>query len=116
MNSSPTAITSRPQELQKLFEKAKAGTTSSLMKEVLSARNGVLNEIQTRRILKEPQKGRDRAKFGKLWAGDYSGFPSQSEADIALCRILALHCGLRKSWVDELFRKSPLYQRNGINL
>jgi primase-polymerase (primpol)-like protein len=48
--------------------------------------------------------------FEKLAAGDWSGFPSQSEADFAFCRLLAErhHNDLEK--MDAEFRESGLYR------
>lgn len=48
-------------------------------------------------------------RFRRLWKGDYGGYPSRSEADQALCNLLA-------GWVDDperidrLFRESGLYR------
>lgn len=47
-------------------------------------------------------------KFGRLWAGDTTGYPSQSEADQALCNLLAFRCEGSRSRVDRLFRQSKL--------
>jgi primase-polymerase (primpol)-like protein len=44
-------------------------------------------------------------KFAKLWSGDVSGYPSQSEADLALCGILAFWTRDRAQ-IDRLFRQS----------
>jgi putative DNA primase/helicase len=49
-------------------------------------------------------------KFARLWDGDCSGYPSQSEADLALCRILAPYCGCREDIVDQLFRQSAMFR------
>jgi hypothetical protein len=62
------------------------------------------------RILRAAELGPDRAKFLRLWSGDSIGYTSKSEADLALCRILALHCGYRKKVVDALFRESALFR------
>ncbi len=47
-------------------------------------------------------------KFLKLWHGDTSDYPSHSEADMALCRILAFWTDGDRSRIDSLFRQSGL--------
>lgn len=37
-------------------------------------------------LLQRAKQGKGGAAFASLWAGDTSGYPSQSEADIALCQ------------------------------
>lgn len=49
-------------------------------------------------------------KFGRLWNGDYYGYPSQSEADLALCRMLAFYTDCDSRQIDRLFRQSGLYR------
>lgn len=51
-------------------------------------------------------------KFNILWAGDWEklGYPSQSEADAALCSILAYWCDRDIDQIDRLFRQSGLYR------
>ncbi len=43
--------------------------------------------------------------------GDYSDYPSQSEADLALCNELAFWCGNNPEQIDRLFRQSKLYRQ-----
>jgi hypothetical protein len=43
-----------------------------------------------------------------LWQGDTSGYASASEADLALCGMLAFWCGRDIGQMDRLFRKSGL--------
>jgi putative DNA primase/helicase len=50
------------------------------------------------------------AKFVRLWAGDWSGYESQSGADLALCATLAYWCRRDTARMDALFRKSGLYR------
>lgn len=52
------------------------------------------------------------AKFQTLFAGDWPAakYPSQSEADIALCIKLASYCGRDPEQVDRLFRESGLFR------
>ncbi len=47
-------------------------------------------------------------KFKALWKGDISNYPSQSEADLALCSILAFWCGRDINQMDRLFQQSGL--------
>ncbi|WP_231638375.1 phage NrS-1 polymerase family protein [Rubeoparvulum massiliense] len=47
-------------------------------------------------------------KFKALWQGDTSGYASPSEADLALCGMLAFWCGRDIGQMDRLFRKSGL--------
>lgn len=102
---SPTTIEERQAELDEFvreFLPAKAKTApttpsatveladSDLLDKMLSARNG-------RRI-------------GKLWQGDWSGYTSHSEADLALCAHLAYWTARDPARMDALFRASGLYR------
>ena len=46
--------------------------------------------------------------FGKLWSGDIRNYGSQSEADLALCNILAFWTGRDPEQMDRLYRQSGL--------
>ena len=52
-------------------------------------------------------------KFARLWSGDTSGYADgdnegRSEADLALCSLLAFWCGSDEARIDTLFRQSGL--------
>lgn len=49
-------------------------------------------------------------RFLRLWRGDTSGYGSHSEADMALCRMLAFWTNGDAGRVDRLFRLSNLYR------
>ncbi len=49
-------------------------------------------------------------KFTALWQGDTSGYASQSEADQALCNMLAFYTGKDAIRIDSMFRRSGLYR------
>ena len=61
-------------------------------------------------------------KFTRLFNGDTSAHPSQSEADLAFCDMLAFWTGRDADQVDRLFRQSGLQANdlaialNGIDL
>ena len=55
-------------------------------------------------------------KFSRLWVGDTSQYASpsnegRSEADLALCSLLAFWCGPDEDRIDRLFRQSGLYRQ-----
>lgn len=60
----------------------------------------------------EPETVLERAKrsetFRRLWRGDTTGYPSHSEADMALCCSLAYRTSDDLGLMDELFRRSGL--------
>jgi putative DNA primase/helicase len=100
------------------------GTPAGVMdrrKEVLEVYQGLFPRPQPRAVkpagqaqledvaLIEMAKNADNGKkFKRLWSGDFSAYPSQSEADLALCRMLAFWTKRNAASVDRLFRQSGL--------
>jgi len=60
-------------------------------------------------IIQKAMKARNGEKFKRLWEGDASGYGSQSEADEALCCILA-YWTKDPGQIDRLFRQSGLFR------
>ena len=66
-------------------------------------------ELADSDIIERALRARNGAKFAKLWAGKWeSVYGSQSEADLALCCMLAFWCGPNPPRIDALFRQSGL--------
>jgi putative DNA primase/helicase len=61
-------------------------------------------------ILERCRAAKNSEKFERLWTGDASGYASGSEADLALCSILAYQAGGDFGTVDRLFRRSGLFR------
>jgi primase-polymerase (primpol)-like protein len=61
-------------------------------------------------IIEKASTARNGAKFRRLYSGDISGHNSHSEADAALCSMLAFYCGPDPARIDELFRGSGLFR------
>ena len=59
-------------------------------------------------VLDKALTAKNGEKFKKLWEGEITGYPSQSEADQALCSILAFYCNGNYEQIDRLFRQSSL--------
>jgi putative DNA primase/helicase len=58
-------------------------------------------------ILEKALGARNGTKVAALWSGDINGYPSHSEADLALCRELAFWTQDREQ-IDRLLRRSGL--------
>ena len=61
-------------------------------------------------ILRKAMNAGNGDKFSRLWHGDHSDYPSQSEADMALCGQLAYWTEGDREGVDRLFRQSGLFR------
>ena len=62
-------------------------------------------------ILQRANRARNRDKFQSLWNGSTDQHArNHSQADLALCRILAFWCGPRPQQIDLLYRQSKLYR------
>ena len=65
-------------------------------------------DLDDKALLERIVQSKQGYKFLRLWNGDTSDYPSHSEADLALCRILAFWTGGDGSRIDSLFRQSGL--------
>jgi putative DNA primase/helicase len=61
-------------------------------------------------LLRRAASARNGGKFARLWEGDFSGYDSQSEADLALCNFLAFWTNGDAIRMDQLFRQSGLFR------
>ena len=61
-------------------------------------------------LIEKAKAARNGTKFSSLWAGDISGYSSQSEADIALMCLLLFWTHDDADRAEVLFRQSGLYR------
>lgn len=59
-------------------------------------------------VLELARKAKNGDKFSALYSGNIAGYNSSSEADMALCNMLAFWTGRNTALMDELFRSSGL--------
>lgn len=59
-------------------------------------------------IIEKAENAKNGDKFKKLMSGNFSDYPSRSEADFALCSILAFWTGCNPDLIDSIYRKSGL--------
>jgi putative DNA primase/helicase len=64
--------------------------------------------LDDQELLERARTARNGADFERLWSGDTSGYASRSEADLALCSMLAFWTGPDAAALDRLFRSSGL--------
>jgi primase-polymerase (primpol)-like protein len=67
------------------------------------------SELSDDERLRKAKNAENGEKFTRLWNGDISDYPSHSEADLALCGLLAFWTGGDRRRIDRLFRQSDLY-------
>ena len=64
--------------------------------------------LTAQEVIERAKRSRNGGKFSALYAGDFSAYESQSEADMAFCSMLAFWCAGDVSLMDEIFRSSGL--------
>jgi putative DNA primase/helicase len=62
-------------------------------------------------LIERARSASNGGKFSALWSGDMSGCATPSEADLALCNLLAFWTGADAGRIDRLFRASGLYRQ-----
>ncbi|QFU84487.1 phage NrS-1 polymerase family protein [Natronorubrum aibiense] len=65
-------------------------------------------DLDDEELLERAQNASNGEKFERLWRGSTAGYESQSEADMALCCLLAFWTGGDHQQMDRLFRQSGL--------
>lgn len=65
-------------------------------------------DIEDAELIAKIKQSKSGGLFSALWAGDISAYKSRSEADIALCNMLAFWTGKDPQRMDSLFRQSGL--------
>lgn len=64
-----------------------------------------LDDLQ---LIEKAKRSKGGPKFAALWSGDTTSYKSRSEADQALCNILAFWTNRDAAWMERLFRQSGL--------
>lgn len=66
------------------------------------------HRLEDEELLARASSARNGNRFSALWSGNMSGNASASEADLALCNLLAFWTGGDPYQIDRLFRRSGL--------
>lgn len=69
-----------------------------------------LSDFSDQELIDRATAARNGQKFLQLYHGDTTGYDSQSEADLALCSMIAFWSGPDETQIDRIFRASGLYR------
>jgi putative DNA primase/helicase len=105
LEGTPTTVEVREDEMKELHLKI-FGSPS--VKSAPTSQANENNDIFDSDLLHKAKHAANGFKFSKLWSGDWAGYPSQSEADLSLCTMLAFWTGRDMKRMDRLFRQSGL--------
>jgi putative DNA primase/helicase len=104
-DGSQTTIENRQTEIDKFHADIFPKTENTGAKDPHSTEPPYLSDDE---VIAKALAAKNGAAFDRLWLGETDGFPSPSEADLALCRHLAFWCGSDRVQMDRLFRTSGL--------
>src|SRR5207253_969370 len=106
----PNAIQERQDGLQAVYTQAFPIRQEKAPSTVKQAHRDMptLSLLKDAEIIGKASQARNGAKFRALfYPGDTSGYPSRSEADLALCSLLAFYTH-DHTQIDRIFRESAL--------
>lgn len=92
---------------RELFPVATTNHVAATHRTVKASSAAALSDAE---LLERARRAKNGTKFSMLFDGDHTGYPSQSEADMALLRMLAFWTGRDATRMAALFRQSGLYR------
>jgi len=109
----PQSIESRQEQLERVVERVFGGSAAQSEKNGHSTNGSALTPtgLTDEELVRKASSASNGGRFARLWSGDTSGYGSHSEADLALCGMLAFWTGGDSTRVDTLFRRSGLYRQ-----
>lgn len=108
IEGTPTTLRGRTSELGDVYDAYLAPdeeASEQRARDIDERDDGTLDDDE---LLEKATNAANGEKFARLWRGDTSGYESHSEADMALCSLLAFWTGGDPHRMDELFRDSGL--------
>ena len=111
----PATVNDRQEELAQLHQRV-FGLEKVTRTRSPADKSGAGMRLSDSELIDRAMSAANGQKFSKLWAGDTSGYGTlgnegRSEADLALCSLLAFWCGPDEERIDRLFRQSGLYRQ-----
>ncbi len=107
--NSPTVIAERDGEFNAIHREIFGAKPAQENRPIRRAKASL--SLTDQELLDKAGRAANGGKFNALWQGDTGGYGSQSEADLALCSLLASYCGPDEGRIERLFSQSGLGQR-----
>ena len=107
LDGTPDTIEERSAILQAVYAEMTASRQQHSLKK--HERNPIWKSSDDA-LLDKAMHAKNGTTFRALWNGDTSGYVSQSEAELALCNLLAFWTGNDAHQIDRLYRFSALYR------
>ncbi len=98
-------VEDREEEANKFWKEFVADEEPINVVEFVPSGTTTLND---RRLVEVASKAKNGAKFQALYNGDTGGYGSHSQADMALCSLLAFYTQCDRNQMDSIFRSSGL--------
>src|SRR5215203_2721743 len=108
LEGTPRTIENRQEQILALRRRVLGEPTTTNAHE--TTHSVASSDLSDEEIVMKAAAAENGEKFRRLWAGDTSDYTSVSEADQALCSLLAFWTGPDPAKIDELFRESGLYR------
>jgi hypothetical protein len=105
LSGTPSTIEDRNRELQTIHARIFGKDEADQAQNDQTPKNTNLTDEE---VISKAKSAADGDKFQKLWQGEFDDYPSHSEADLALCSMLAFWTNGDVERVDGLFRQSGL--------
>jgi hypothetical protein len=109
--SSPQSIENRQEELQCVVRRVFGEESTNGHTKPIAVPVPVANGLSDSEVIQKALTASNSERFSRLWNGDTKEYDSHSEADLALCGMLAFWTGGDATRIDTLFRQSGLYRK-----
>jgi len=106
LQHTPETVEGRQDELVSVWRKFVAGEKQEQHEKTIVTSNTIPDD----ELIQRAMSAKNGEAFKRLYQGDFSDHPSQSEADLSLCCYLAFWTGNDAGRMDGLFRQSGLYR------
>src|SRR5215208_5472644 len=107
----PQTIERRQEELGVVVQRVFGEESADGHTKPVAGAEPVNNSLPDNEVIEKALTASNGERFSRLWGGDTSGYGSHSEADLALCGMLAFWTGEDATRIDSLFRQSGLYRK-----
>src|SRR5215217_7505231 len=107
----PQTIEGRQEELRAVVGRVFGEESTNGHAKPVAATELVNNGLSDSEVIQKALAASNGARFSRLWNGDTHEYGSHSEADLALCGMLAFWTGGDATRIDTLFRQSGLYRK-----